>query len=291
MCFACRQAPHPAGCFGALLLKNTVLHAEALIEGQTLILPAHKLSARDKEILAGIGPWSYRTYPVRAGETLEVSSMKPSLRPQLAQRPRVSASILVCKDANIQHPCTLLVRHMIDTSTDAKEPLNVASLQDICSKRNITRMEMEGLNPSVDLDNLEPNQVLLLLALHCMHACWLEYLHAVGRNEGTIFNAQYGGRDLRFSCSSMLPPVNCESHCRFFSCISMLPQAYSQASACVWFAGHQAARQQVHRSREGDAEQRGACRVLSGRQEPVGLHSSRAWPAHQPCLHLADQVG
>ncbi len=43
------------------------------MEGQTLILPAHKLSARDKEILAGIGPWSYRTYPVRAGETLDVS--------------------------------------------------------------------------------------------------------------------------------------------------------------------------------------------------------------------------
>ena len=42
------------------------------MEGQTLVLPAHKLSARDKEILAGIGPWSYRTYPVRAGETLEV---------------------------------------------------------------------------------------------------------------------------------------------------------------------------------------------------------------------------
>ena len=48
-------------------------YAEALMEGQTLILPAHKLSARDKEILAGIGPWSYRTYPVRAGETLDVS--------------------------------------------------------------------------------------------------------------------------------------------------------------------------------------------------------------------------
>ncbi len=32
-------------------------------------------------------------------------------------------------------------------------------VQDIISKRNITRLEMEGINPSVDLDNLEPNQV------------------------------------------------------------------------------------------------------------------------------------
>lgn len=46
--------------------------AEALVEGQTLLLPAGKLSARDKEILAGIGPWTYRTYPVRAGETVGV---------------------------------------------------------------------------------------------------------------------------------------------------------------------------------------------------------------------------
>lgn len=43
------------------------------MEGQTLLLPAGKLSARDKEILAGIGPWTYRTYPVRAGENITVS--------------------------------------------------------------------------------------------------------------------------------------------------------------------------------------------------------------------------
>lgn len=44
------------------------------MEGQTLLLPAGKLSARDKEILAGIGPWTYRTYPVRAGENIVVRS-------------------------------------------------------------------------------------------------------------------------------------------------------------------------------------------------------------------------
>ncbi|EFJ46239.1 hypothetical protein VOLCADRAFT_105599 [Volvox carteri f. nagariensis] len=38
-------------------------------EGQTILLPANKLSNRDKEILSGIGT-TYRLYPVRAGETL-----------------------------------------------------------------------------------------------------------------------------------------------------------------------------------------------------------------------------
>ena len=51
---------------------------------------------RDREILAGIGPATYRTYPVREGEVL----------------------------------------------------------QDVMEKRNITRTEMEALNPGVDLDKL-----------------------------------------------------------------------------------------------------------------------------------------
>ena len=34
------------------------------------MLPAGKLSARDKEIIAGIGR-SYRTYPVREGESIQ----------------------------------------------------------------------------------------------------------------------------------------------------------------------------------------------------------------------------
>jgi hypothetical protein len=54
---------------------------DALTEGQTLLLPSGRLSARDKEILEGIGPWTYRTYPVRAGETLNVSCCSQSLRP------------------------------------------------------------------------------------------------------------------------------------------------------------------------------------------------------------------
>lgn len=41
-----------------------------LAEGQKILLPAGKLSARDKDIIAGIGPRTYRTFPVRKGEKL-----------------------------------------------------------------------------------------------------------------------------------------------------------------------------------------------------------------------------
>ncbi|KAG2454037.1 hypothetical protein HYH02_001078 [Chlamydomonas schloesseri] len=40
-----------------------------VVEGQTILLPANKLSERDREILGGIGT-TYRVYPIRAGETL-----------------------------------------------------------------------------------------------------------------------------------------------------------------------------------------------------------------------------
>jgi LysM domain len=53
-----------------LVRLNHDINPDKLEEGQTLLVPADKLSARDKEILAGIGPRSYRTYPVRKGETL-----------------------------------------------------------------------------------------------------------------------------------------------------------------------------------------------------------------------------
>lgn len=89
-----------------LLKLNHNTSPDALQEGQTLLLPSGKLSARDKKILQGIGPWTYRTYPVRAGE----------------------------------------------------------SLDDIISKRSITRAEMETLNPGVDLDRLQATQVLKLPA-------------------------------------------------------------------------------------------------------------------------------
>ena len=51
-----------------VLALNHGLDPEYILEGQTILLPAGALSSRDKEILSGIGPRSYRTYPVRAGE-------------------------------------------------------------------------------------------------------------------------------------------------------------------------------------------------------------------------------
>ena len=82
--------------FNELVNLNHDINPDSLVEGQTILLPANKLSSRDREILAGIGPLTYRTYPVREGEVL----------------------------------------------------------QDIIEKRNITRAEMEGLNPGINLDRL-----------------------------------------------------------------------------------------------------------------------------------------
>ena len=82
--------------FEELVALNHDMNPDSLVEGQTILLPGGKLSSRDREILAGIGPSTYRTYPVREGE----------------------------------------------------------ALQDIMEKRNITRSEMDALNPGIDLDHL-----------------------------------------------------------------------------------------------------------------------------------------
>lgn len=87
--------------FEELIALNHDINPDSLVEGQTILLPGGKLSARDREILAGIGPATYRTYPVREGE----------------------------------------------------------KLQDIIEKRDISRSEMEALNPGVDLDNLDSKQI------------------------------------------------------------------------------------------------------------------------------------
>lgn len=82
--------------FEELVALNHDMNPDSLVEGQTILLPGGKLSSRDRAILAGIGPATYRTYPVREGEVL----------------------------------------------------------QDIMEKRNITKTEMEALNPGVNLDKL-----------------------------------------------------------------------------------------------------------------------------------------
>ncbi|KAG2432472.1 hypothetical protein HXX76_008817 [Chlamydomonas incerta] len=52
-----------------ILSINPDVKVGKVIEGQTILLPANKLSGRDLEILGGIGT-TYRVYPIRAGETL-----------------------------------------------------------------------------------------------------------------------------------------------------------------------------------------------------------------------------
>ncbi|KAK9795496.1 hypothetical protein WJX73_008256 [Symbiochloris irregularis] len=92
--------------FEELVKLNHDVKPDMLVEGQTIVLPAGKLSERDKAILQGIGPGTYRTYPVRAGETIE----------------------------------------------------------DIISKRNISRREVDQLNQEANLDNLFEHQLIKLPA-------------------------------------------------------------------------------------------------------------------------------
>eukprot|EP00210_Caulerpa_lentillifera_P008629 g8232.t1 len=49
---------------------NHSMNMDSLEEGTTIVLPAEKLSVRDKEIIGGIGH-GYRTYPVRKDETID----------------------------------------------------------------------------------------------------------------------------------------------------------------------------------------------------------------------------
>ncbi|KXZ47165.1 hypothetical protein GPECTOR_37g171 [Gonium pectorale] len=52
-----------------ILGLNPDCKPEKVVEGQTILLPANKLSERDREILGGIGT-TYRLYPIRQGEIL-----------------------------------------------------------------------------------------------------------------------------------------------------------------------------------------------------------------------------
>ena len=49
---------------------NPDVNPDTVGEGRTILLPASQLSARDREILNGIGT-GYRVYPVRQGEIVK----------------------------------------------------------------------------------------------------------------------------------------------------------------------------------------------------------------------------
>ena len=55
-----------------ILSVNHGLKKDAILEGQTILLPSSKLSVRDREILDGVkGKGKYRAYPARKGEKIE----------------------------------------------------------------------------------------------------------------------------------------------------------------------------------------------------------------------------
>lgn len=69
-------------------LKNLNHDADLdkLQEGQTILIPAGKLSARDKEILDGLSSGSYRLYPVRKGEKLtDIMSKRGIVRSEMQE--------------------------------------------------------------------------------------------------------------------------------------------------------------------------------------------------------------
>ncbi|KAG1665340.1 hypothetical protein FOA52_011754 [Chlamydomonas sp. UWO 241] len=68
-----------------ILAMNPDMSAATATSGKTILLPAGKLSKRDKEILGGIGP-GYRVYPVRAGESLtDVMSKRKITRQEMEE--------------------------------------------------------------------------------------------------------------------------------------------------------------------------------------------------------------
>lgn len=69
---------------------NPDLKPGKALDGVTILIPAGKLSSRDKEILGGIGT-TYRLYPIRAGETLAdiMSKRKITLSEMQALNPGV----------------------------------------------------------------------------------------------------------------------------------------------------------------------------------------------------------
>jgi len=54
-----------------IISLNHGLIKDKIDEGQTILLPANKLSTRDKEILDGVKVKGYRAYPVRKGEIID----------------------------------------------------------------------------------------------------------------------------------------------------------------------------------------------------------------------------
>jgi LysM repeat protein len=74
-----------------VMALNHGLKPDLIMEGQTIVLPAGSLSARDKKILGGIGPKSYRTYPVRKGE--KISAILKARKISMAEAEKLNPGV------------------------------------------------------------------------------------------------------------------------------------------------------------------------------------------------------
>ncbi len=103
---------------------NSDVDLSKLPEGTTILIPANKLSARDKEILDGIGPKSYRLYPVRKGEKIaDIMIKRGILRTEMEQlNPGINLDRIkgvlfyiwpVCKTCCLRRPKHLRSEHQI----------------------------------------------------------------------------------------------------------------------------------------------------------------------------------
>ncbi|GLC52014.1 hypothetical protein PLESTB_000573000 [Pleodorina starrii] len=79
---------------------NPDVKAEKVAEGHTILLPANKLSTRDKEILGGIGT-TYRLYPVRAGESVSEVLSKRGISTEEFQALNPGVDIASIKDNQV----------------------------------------------------------------------------------------------------------------------------------------------------------------------------------------------
>lgn len=183
-----------------IIALNHGLDPKNIQEKQTILIPAGKLSSRDKEILAG-APHK----PSLPSLQLFNSSLLP-LPPLL--RLFLSSSLTLTHSAagavstlsacsSVQHALLCLLMHHVSAAGIGPRSYRTypvrsgEDITDIISKRGITREEVNALNPEVNLDRLSGNPFstpqgrpiiistsfyeLLPEAVHCNHAsaaCW-----------------------------------------------------------------------------------------------------------------------
>ena len=196
-------------CFAEVSTKEIIalnhgLDPKNIQEKQTILIPAGKLSSRDKEILAG-APYksslpslllfnsSLLPLPIYIITAKAISLLFPDTHPGCSRSGKHSQCLLQCPACIAG---CLLMHHIpaagIGPRSYRTYPVRSGEdITDIISKRGITREEVNALNPEVNLDRLSGNPFstprgrpiiistlfyeLLPEAVHCNHlsaACW-----------------------------------------------------------------------------------------------------------------------